>query len=105
MDAVECNTARFVDLAGDTVSVSPTYLVLKDGADRAVSLSRTEVCALPELQNGLAYFGESVDSVRVRTLPDRHENVREHVAALSRGERGDCFEFGGRRFCAEVVLG
>lgn len=105
VDAVECNTARFIDLTRDTGDISPTYLVLTDADDPGASLTRTDVCGAPELQNAVAYFGADTDSVRVRTLSDRRVALDEHVSALS--ERGECdaFEFAGCRFALDVVVG
>ncbi|AHG05256.1 hypothetical protein HALDL1_08795 [Halobacterium sp. DL1] len=104
VEAVECNTARFVDLTGTSGGVVPTYLVLT-GAERAnVSLSGTEVYALPEIQNALAYFGPETNSVRVHTCPERRTLLNEHVAALTDGGESTV-EFADRTFDLDVVLG
>jgi hypothetical protein len=105
VEAVECNTARFVDLTGDSGGVTPVHLVVSDARGETASLERTQVLALPELQNALAYFGPDVDSVRVRTHPGRRENVREHVTALEGRAGANGFEFGGRAFSLAVQLG
>jgi len=106
VEAVECNTARFVDLTGASGGVTPAHLVVSDAdGEPTTALDRTQVLSLPELQNGLAYFGPDVDSVRVRTHPDRRVNVREHVAALEEQSETDSFEFGGRAFSLAVQLG
>ena len=105
VEAVECNTARFVDLSGASGGVTPVHLVVSDASGETTSIDRTQVLSLPELQNGLAYFGPDVDSVRVRTHPDRRVNVREHVAALEDQSATGRFEFGGREFSLAVQLG
>ena len=104
-DAVECNTARFVDLTRDAGGVAPVYLVVCDVDERGTSLTRTEVVALPELQNGLAYLGRGTDSVRVRTHPERRVQLEEHVEALSSRDEHDAFEFADRQFTVDVVRG
>lgn len=105
VEAVECNTARFVDLSGASGGVTPVHLVVSDADGQTASLTRTDVLGLPELQNGLAYFGPGVDSVRVRTRSDRRQNVREHVTALAEQTSLDGFDFGGRKFALDVQLG
>ena len=104
-EAVECNTARFVDLSEASGGVTPVHLVVSASSGETTALDRTQVLSLPELQNGLAYLGPGVDSVRVRTHPDRRVNVREHVAALEEQSESDGFEFGGREFALDVQLG
>ena|SRR6056297_3054831 len=106
VEAVECNTARFIDLSGVSGGVTPVHLVVSGaGVETTTTLDRTQVLSLPELQNGLAYFGPGVDSVRVRTHPDRRVNVREHVTALEEQSESGGFEFGGREFSLAVQLG
>ena len=107
VEAVECNTARFVDLGGASGGDTPAHLVVSDagGETTTTELDRTQVLSLPELQNGLAYLGPGVDSVRVRTRPDRRTNVQEHVAALEEQAEADGFEFGERAFSLAVRLG
>jgi|AntRauMinimDraft_4_1070384.scaffolds.fasta_scaffold00095_35 hypothetical protein len=105
VEAVECNTARFVDLSGVSGGVTPVHLVVSGADGETTTLERTQVLSLPELQNGLAYFGPDVDSVRVRTHPDRRVNVREHVTALEEQSASSGFEFGGREFSLAVQLG
>jgi len=105
VEAVECNTARFVDLSGASGGVTPVHLVVADASGETAALDRTQVFSLPELQNGLAYFGPDVDSVRVRTHPDRRVNVREHVTALEEQSESGGFEFGGREFSLAVQFG
>jgi len=101
--AVECNTARFVDLTHDAVGVEPTYLVLTAADRPGIPLSRTDVFAMPELQNAIAYFGPDTDSVRVQTRSDRRRPLREHLRAL--GDSPGSFEFSNCRFDLEVVVG
>lgn len=105
VEAVECNTARFVDLSGASGGVTPVHLVVSEAGGQTASLTRTDVFGLPELQNGLAYLGPDVDSVRVRTRSDRRQNVREHVTSLTEQTSLDGFEFGGCKFALEVQLG
>ncbi|MFB6269576.1 MAG: hypothetical protein ABEH83_06515 [Halobacterium sp.] len=106
IEAVECDSARFVSLAHASGGLQPTYLVLTAvDADDAVPLSTTDVLTVPELQNAVAYYGESTDSVRVRTQPGRRTAVEEHVEALRERGRGTVFEFAGRCFDLEVVAG
>jgi hypothetical protein len=105
VEAVECNTARFVDISGSSGGVTPVHLVVPDTSGETTTLDRTQVFSLPELQNGLAYFGPGVDTVRVRTHPDRRVNVREHVTALEEQSESARFEFGGREFSLAVQLG
>lgn len=103
-ESVECDSARFVALAHASGGLQPTFLVLTaTDVDDAVPLSATDVLSVPELHNAIAYYGESTDSVRVRTQPDRRTAVTEHVEALR--ERGAAFEFAGRRFGLNVVAG
>ena len=102
--AVECNTARFVDLTHESGGVEPTYLVLTAANRPGTSLTRTDVYAMPELQNAIAYFGPGTDSVRVQTRADRRRALREHLAALHDGG-SSTFEFSDRRFALDVVLG
>jgi hypothetical protein len=106
VEAVGCGSARFLTLTHATGGVTPTYLVLTavDGGS-TMSLSSTDVMTMPELQNALAYFGPNVESVRVQTQSERRTAVREHVEALERDAPNDTFEFGGRRFELDVVLG
>jgi len=105
VEAVECNTARFVDVSGASGGVTPVHLVVSDADAETATIDRTQVLSLPELQNGLAYFGPDVDTVRVRTHSDRRVNVREHVTALEEQSETDGFEFGGREFSLDVQLG
>jgi hypothetical protein len=105
VDAVECNTARFVDLSEASGGVTPVHLVVSETEGQTASLTRTDVLGLPELQNGLAYFGPGVDSVRVRTGSHRRQNVREHASALAEQTSLEGFEFGGREFALDVQLG
>jgi len=105
VDAVECNTARFVDLTRESGGVTPVYLVVCDADDADASLSRTDVTALPELHNGVAYLGSETDSVRVRTRPERRVQLEEHLAELSAGGEHDTFEFAGCRFGVDVLRG
>ena len=101
---VECNTARFVDLTHDSGGVEPTYLVLTAADRPGTSLTRTDVYAMPELQNAIAYFGPGTDSVRVQTRADRRRALREHLAALD-GAASGTFEFSGCQFNLDVVVG
>jgi len=105
VEAVECQTARFVDLSGASGGVTPVHLVVSETDGETTPVDRTQVFSLPELQNGLAYFGPDVDSVRVRTHPDRRVNVREHVTALEEQSATGGFEFGGCEFSLGVQLG
>jgi hypothetical protein len=102
---VECGTARFVDLTAASGTVTPVYLVVSADTEPAASLTHTDVHQLPELQNGLAYLGSDVDSVRVRTHPDRRQAVEEHVSHLDSQTSLSAFEFSGRRFSLSVRLG
>ncbi|WP_232701613.1 hypothetical protein [Halobacterium wangiae] len=104
VSAVECNTARFVDLTGKSGGIDPTYLVLTTAEEADTSLSRTDVYALPELQNALAYLGPGTNSVRVQTCADRRKLLGEHVASLADGG-GPTFEFADRQFDLDVLLG
>lgn len=105
VSAVECNSARFVDLTGDALGGEPTYLVLTAVDGSGTSLSRTDVYAVPELHNAIAYLGPETDSVRVQTRPDRRRTLREHLAALEGTGSPSTFEFADRRFELDVVLG
>jgi hypothetical protein len=104
-EAVECGTARFVDLTAASGAVTPVYLVIAAADEPAASLTYTDVHRLPELQNGLAYLGQDVDTVRVRTSPDRRQVVEEHVSHLDSQTSLATFEFSGRRFSLSVRLG
>jgi hypothetical protein len=106
VEAVECDSARFVDLAHASGGLQPTFLVLTESdAEDPVQLSTTDVLSVPELQNAVAYNGESADSVRVRTQPDRRRAVTEHVEALREHAAGTVFDFAGQRFNLKVVAG
>lgn len=106
VEAVECDSARFVDLSHASGGIQPTYLVLLAASDDdATQLSPTDVQSIPEVQNAVAFYGEQTDSVRVRTRTDRRVAVEEHVTALRERRTGSVFEFGGRCFELEVVAG
>lgn len=107
VEAVECDSARFVDLSHSSGGIQPTYLVLQATSpdDDATTLSSTDVLSVPEVQNAVAFYGEETDSVRVRTRPDRRVAVEEHVEALRERRAGSTFEFAGRCFDLEVVAG
>ncbi|MGB9966055.1 hypothetical protein [Halobacterium hubeiense] len=105
MTAVECDSARFVNLAHASDGIQPTSLVLTDSDAEATPLSPTEVLSMPELQNAVAYFGENTDSVRVRTQSERRAALEEHVDALHERAPTPAFEFGGRSFELSVVVG
>ena len=105
VDAVECDSARFVNLAHASGGVQPTYLVLTDSGADATQLSLSDVLSMPEVQNAVAYFGAATDSVRVRTQPGRRVALEEHVDALAERSPDPAFEFGGRRFELSVVVG
>ena len=106
VEAVECGSARFLTLTHATGGVTPAYLVLTVAeAGPATPLSSTDVLSMPEIQNALAYFGRGVESVRVQTQPERRVALREHVDALREDATDAVFEFAGRRFDLEVVLG
>lgn len=103
--AVECNTARFVDVTHESGGVEPTYLVLTSATEAGATLSRTDVHTIPELQNAIAYFGPDTDSVRVQTRPKRRKILREHLAALEENSTSTSFEFAEQTFDLDVVLG
>jgi len=105
VEAVECDSARFVSMAHASSGLQPTYLVLTASDREATRLSATDVLTMPEVQNAVAYFGEETESVRVRTRPDRRSPLREHVAALSDRTPAPAFEFADRRFELTVVVG
>ena len=106
VEAVECNSARFLTLTHATSGVTPTYLVLTTTeTDAATSLSTTDVLSMPEMQNALAYLGSGVESVRVQMQSERRSALREHVRTLRGDSPDDAFEFAGRQFDLEVVLG
>lgn len=105
VEAVECDSARFVDMAHASGGIQPTYLVLEASDGEGKPLSSTDLLSMPEIQNAVAYFGENTDSVRVRTQADRRVALEEHVEALRERERGASFEFAGRCFDLEVVAG
>ena len=106
VEAVECDSARFLTLTHATGGITPTYLVLTAAEDEsATPLSSTDVLSMPEIQNALAYLGGGVESVRVQTQSERRVALREHVDALGAEVAGDVFEFAGRTFDLEVVLG
>lgn len=105
VEAVECDSARFVNLAHASEGIQPTYLVLTDSDGDATQLSLTDVLSMPEIQNAVAYFGTDTDSVRVRTQPGRRVALEEHVDALAERIPGPAFEFGGRTFELSVVVG
>jgi hypothetical protein len=105
VEAVECDSARFVNLAHSGRGVQPTYLVLTDSDADATQLSLTDVLSMPEIQNAVAYFGADTESVRVRTQSGRRVALEEHVEALAERSPDPAFEFGGRRFELSVVLG
>jgi hypothetical protein len=104
-EAVECGTARFVDLTAVSGAVTPVYVVLAAADTPAASLTHTDVHQLPELRNGLAYLGPDVDTVRVRTTPDRRQAVEEHVTHLDSLTSLPAFEFGSTAFSLSVRLG
>ncbi|MCG1002815.1 MULTISPECIES: hypothetical protein [Halobacterium] len=105
VEAVECNSARFVNLAHSSRGVQPTYLVLTDSDVDGTQLSLTDVLSMPEIQNAVAYFGADTDSVRVRTQSGRRKALEEHVDALAERSSAPAFEFGDRCFELSVVLG
>ena len=105
VEAVECDSARFVNLAHASEGIQPTYLVLTDSDGDATQLSLTDVLSMPEIQNAVAYFGADTDSVRVRTQPGRRVALEEHVDALTDRNSASVFEFSGRTFELSVVVG
>jgi len=105
VEAVECDSARFVNLTHSSGGVQPTYLVLTASDAESTQLTLTDVLSMPELQNAVAYFGSDTDSVRVRTQPSRRAALREHVDALADRDPAPAFAFGGRRFELSVVVG
>ncbi len=105
VEAVECDSARFVSLAHASGGLQPTYLVLTNSDREATLLSATDVLSVPEIQNAIAYFGEETDSVRVRTQPGRRKALEEHVDALAERSQAPAFEFANRRFELSVIAG
>jgi hypothetical protein len=102
VSAVECNSARFVDLVEEAVEDRPTTLILTSSARDATPLSAADVCRIPELRNAVAYFGDGTKSVRVRTLSERGPVLREYVDSLRESQSG-AFEFADRQFDLHVV--
>lgn len=100
--AVECNSARFVDLVHEPSGDRPTMLVLTDSTRESVRLSETDVFRVPELRNSVAYFGDETTSVRVRTLPERCSVLRNYVDSL-RETPSTAFAFAGRHFDLHVL--
>ncbi|WP_336036756.1 hypothetical protein [Halobacterium yunchengense] len=105
VEAVECDSARFVAMAHASGGIQPTYLVLTAADGEPTQLEVTDVLSVPEVQNALAYFGEHTDSVRVRTRAERRVAVEEHVRALRNREDGEVLQFGGCTFDLDVVVG
>jgi hypothetical protein len=100
--AVECNSARFVDLARESAAEQPTTLMLTDANGDATPLSEPDVTRVPELRNAVAYFGLETTSIRVKTLSERSPMLREYVDSL-RETPAAVFEFAGRQFDLRVV--
>lgn len=100
--AVECNSARFVDLVRDETSIRPTSLVLTATSREPTALSETDLCRVPELQNAVAFYGRETQSVRVRTRKRRAGMLREYVGSL-RDDPEHAFGFESSRFDLHVV--
>jgi len=105
LEAVECDTARYVALAPVAIDMNRTYLVLTrvdDGDGTALSFG--DVTEVPEIQNALAHFGPQAVSVRVLTHPGRRRPLSSTIDDLD--ERGnETFEFAGECFRLDVRLG
>lgn len=100
--AVECNSARYVDLVRDETSARPTSLILTDTKRETTPLSETDLCRVPELQNAVAFYGPETKSVRIRTRKRRASMLREYVDSL-RERPENAFGFEERRFDFHVV--
>lgn len=104
LEAVECDTARYVALAPVATDAHRTYLILtRDDVDGA-PLSFGDVSRVPELQNALAHFGPRAESVRVLTHPGRRRHLNQLLDELdSYDERA--FQYAGEGFRLSVRMG
>lgn len=104
LEAVECDTARYVALAPVAMDVNRTYLVLARTDAEGTPLSFGDVTRIPEVQNALAHFGPRTESVRVLTHPGRRRTLSNTIDDLdTRGSR--TFEYAGEQFSLDVRVG
>lgn len=104
LEAVECDTARYVALAPAAMDVNLTYLILTRTDESGTPLSYGDISDIPELQNGLAHFGPRAESVRVLTHPGRRRYLTAAVDEFDE-ERNRTFQYSGERFELGVRIG
>lgn len=104
LEAVQCDTARYVALAPVAVDVNRTYLILSRADVDGTSLTYADVSSIPELQNALAHYGPRTESVRVLTHPGRRRHLTQSLEELDSNE-SRTFEYGGESFRLNVRLG
>lgn len=104
LEAVQCDTARYVALAPVAVDVNRTYLILtRDDVD-GTTLTYADVRSIPELQNAIAHFGPRTESVRVLTHPGRRRHLSRSLDELET-DHSRTFEYSGESFRLSVRLG
>lgn len=105
LEAVECDTARYVALAPVAVDVNRTYLILtRDDGDDSTQLSVQDVTEVPEVHNAIAHFGPQTESVRVLTHPGRRRPILDSLDDLDPDDSRR-FEFAGEGFRLDVRVG
>lgn len=104
LEAVECDTARYVAIAPVAHDVHRTYLILSRANVDGTALSYGDINDIPELQNALAHFGPQAQSVRVLTHPGRRRPLSRHIDDLDEGGTRT-FEFSGEEFSVTVNVG
>ena len=104
LEAVQCDTARYVALAPVAVDVNRTYLILSRDDVDGTTLTYEAVRSIPELQNAVAHFGPRTESVRVLTHPGRRRHLSQALDEFD-SDRSRTFEYSGESFRLSVRLG
>jgi hypothetical protein len=104
LEAVECDTARYVALAPTATDVNRTYVILTRTNDDGTTISFSDVADIPELRNALAHFGPQTQSVRVLTHPGRRQPLASSLDEMA-ADDSRAFEFSGEGFRLAVRVG
>lgn len=104
LEAVECDTARYVALAPVATDAHRTYLILTRDDVEGTPLAYGDVSSEPELQNALAHFGPRAESVRVLTHPGRRRPLKQLLDELDRYDERT-FQYAGEGFRLSVRMG
>lgn len=104
LEAVECDTARYVALAPVARDVKRTYLILTRVNEDGDTLSYSDITSVPEVQNAIAHFGPRTKSVRILSHPGRRRPLIQTLEELG-NRTGRTYEYAGEAFRLSVRVG